>query len=110
MDISVKVVGQVTIVRPVGEIDSKTAPSFQEKVLSLVQAGSKILLNLSEVGFMSSAGLRVMLLTHRETAAKNAHIVLVGMCDDIKNSMSATGFLNFFTVCDTVEDGMEALQ
>ena len=100
----------VTIAQVAGEIDGKTAPAFQEQVLALIGQGGRILLDLQGVPFMSSAGLRVMLLTYRESTAKSAKMVLVGMRDEIRASMSATGFLRFFTACDTREAGLEALR
>lgn len=109
MDITVTTENGVAVAEISGEIDGKSAPAFQEKILQLVSQGGKVLLDLRQVPFMSSAGLRVMLLTYRESTAKSAKMVLVGMRDEIRASMSATGFIRFFTVCDTREAGMEAL-
>ena len=110
MEIAVATENGVTVAEISGEIDGKSAPEFQEKILQLVAQGGKVLLDLRQVPFMSSAGLRVMLLTYRESTAKSAKMVLVGMRDEIRASMSATGFIRFFTVCDTREAGMEALR
>ena len=110
MEIAVATENGVTVAEITGEIDGRSAPVFQEKVLLLITQGGRILLDLRSVPFMSSAGLRVMLLTYRESTAKSAKMVLVGMKPEIKSSMSATGFLRFFTVCDTREAGMEALR
>jgi anti-sigma B factor antagonist len=110
MDITVATENGITVAEITGEIDGKTAPAFQEKIISLIAQGGRILLDLRNVPFMSSAGLRVMLLTYRESTAKSAKMVLVGMRDEIRASMSATGFLRFFTACDTREAGMEALR
>jgi anti-sigma B factor antagonist len=108
MDIDVKTVGQVTVVRIVGDIDGKTAPQVQEQVLPLVKPDSKILLDMSQVGYMSSAGLRLLLSTYRQVTSNNASIVLAGMNEDIQDTMSATGFLRFFTIHDTVDAGLTA--
>jgi len=109
MEINVKSIGQVTVVEISGDIDSNTAPQAQERVLPLVQPGSKMLLDMSGVEYMSSAGLRVLLSTYRHIARQNGGIVLVGLGEEIKDTMSVTGFLNFFTTRDTVDEGLQAL-
>jgi anti-sigma B factor antagonist len=109
MEINVKSVGQVTVVEIAGDIDSNTAPHAQERILPLVQQGSKILLDMSGVEYMSSAGLRMLLSMYRQISRGNGSIVLVGLGEEIKDTMSVTGFLNFFTTRDTVEEGLQAL-
>ena len=96
--------GGIVFIEPVGDIDGKTAPEFQDRVLGLVQPLARIVLNLKQVAFMSSAGLRSVLLIYREAKSKNAKVVLVDVNNDIRGSMSATGFLPFFILCDSVPD------
>jgi anti-sigma B factor antagonist len=109
MEINVKAIGQVTVVEVAGEIDSNTAPQAQERILPLAQPGSKLLLDMSAVGYMSSAGLRVLLSTYRQVSRQNGSMVLVGLAEEIQDTMSITGFLNFFTIRDTVDEGLKAL-
>ena len=66
-------------------------------------------MDLSHVGFMSSAGLRVMLLLHRQVSGGNGQVVLVGLSDEIKDTMTATGFLKYFTTTNTVDAGLATL-
>jgi len=109
MEINVKSIGQVTVVEIAGDIDSNTAPQAQERVLPLVQPGSKILLDMSGVEYMSSAGLRILLSMYRQISRGDGGIVLVGLGEEIKDTMSVTGFLNFFMTRDTVDEGLQAL-
>jgi anti-sigma B factor antagonist len=109
MEINVKSIGQVTVVEIAGDIDSNTAPQAQEQVLPLVQPGSKVLLDMSGVEYMSSAGLRMLLSMYRQISRGDGGIVLVGLGEEIKDTMSVTGFLNFFTTRDTVDEGLQAL-
>jgi len=109
MEINVKSIGEVTVVEISGDIDSNTAPQTQEQVLPLAQPGSKILLDLNGVEYMSSAGLRMLLSMYRQISRGSGGIVLVGLGEEIKDTMSITGFLNFFTTRDTVDEGLQAL-
>ncbi len=108
MEVQVKPYGDATVVEASGDVDGSTAPQLQEQVLAVAQPGCRLLLDLSNVDYMSSAGLRVMLLLHRQITGKGK-VVLVGLNDDIKSTMSATGFLKFFTTADTLDSGKTAL-
>lgn len=110
MEINVKMTGQVTVVELQGEIEGKTAPLVQEQVLPLLQPGAKVLLNLTGVPYMSSAGLRMMLSTYRQATSNKARVALIGLSQEIQETMSATGFLRFFTLYDTVEAGLEGMK
>lgn len=109
MEINVKSSGQVTVVEVAGDIDSNTAPQAQERILPLVQPAAKILLDMRGVEYMSSAGLRMLLSMYRQVSRQSGNIVLVGLAEDIKDTMSVTGFLNFFTTRDTLDEGLKAL-
>ena len=106
MQIDIREDGGVALVEPVGDIDGKTAPEFLDAVLNLVKPKSRAVLNMGGVAFMSSAGLRSMLLIYQQAKSKDAKVVLAGVNSNILKSMSATGFLTFFAVADTVQDAM----
>lgn len=109
MQVDVHTEAGATVVEPSGDIDGKTAPDFQAQILALIQPHAQLVLNLARVPFMSSAGLRSMLLVYREAKAKDARVVLTDVNEDIRNSMAATGFLSFFTVRDHVQDALHAV-
>lgn len=109
MQVDVRDDGGIVLVEPVGDIDGKTAPDFQEQLLAQVRPAARIVLSLARVPFMSSAGLRSMLLIYREAKARDARLVLAEVNKDIRNSMSATGFLSFFVVRDSVPDAMREM-
>lgn len=110
MEINIKTIEQVTVVEVIGDIDGKTAPEVREQVSVQIQSGTKMILDMSRVDYMSSAGLRMLLATYRQVTSSDGRVVLVRVSEEIQDTMSMTGFLRFFTVCETVEDGLEALQ
>jgi anti-sigma B factor antagonist len=110
MDIAIRTVDDVTVVEMAGELDAMTAPAAQLQLLSLVKPGCRILLDMTNVSYMSSAGLRMLLSTYRQLSSNNGRIVLVGVAEDIRDTMLATGFLNFFIIYETLDMGLEALQ
>ena len=110
MDINIKTIEQVMVVEIAGDIDGKTAPEIREQVSTQIQPGVKMILDMSQVGYMSSAGLRMLLATYRQVTSNDGRVVLAGVVEEIQDTMSMTGFLRFFTVCETVEAGLEALK
>jgi anti-sigma B factor antagonist len=106
MQVDIRNDGGIVFIEPVGDIDGKTAPELHDTVRKLVLPQARIVLNMERVAFMSSAGLRTMLLIYREAKSKGAKVVLTGVNNDIRGSMSATGFLAFFVVVDGVQDAI----
>jgi anti-sigma B factor antagonist len=109
MEIEIREKQNVTIVTLSGELQRQTAPGIQEKILPLVAPDCKILLDMSNVSYMSSAGLRLLLLFYRTIEDQHGHIILTNLQEMIQDTMSITGFLEFFTAYDTVEEGIAAL-
>jgi anti-sigma B factor antagonist len=111
MHVNVSTLEDVTLVSLAGEIDASTAPAVQREILALATGnGMRLLLDMNGVTFMSSAGLRMLLVTYRHLAASQGRVVLVGLSDDLAETMAITGFLNFFATRQTVDAGLEALR
>jgi len=110
MQIDVKKDGAVSIVTIEGAVDGKTAPEAQGKITPLLQPNSAVILDMSKVNYMSSAGLRTLLLVYRQSSAQNSRLALVGVSEEVKDVMSMTGFLKFFTLCSNIEEGKQAVQ
>ena len=109
MNININNQSSVTIAEIEGEIDANTAPLIQEKVSPLFTPQSQLLLNLTDVEYMSSAGLRILLTFHRYATANDCQFVLVGLSEEIADVMKITGFINFFTTYNTVEEALKTL-
>ena len=88
MEIIVTPTATVTTVEVSGDIDSSTAPLAQQKIMSLVNPSCKILLDMRQVEYMSSAGLRMLLFLYRAISSGGGQVAVVGLSDDIKETMS----------------------
>jgi anti-sigma B factor antagonist len=92
-----------------GSLDGKTAPEVREQLRPFLAANSKLILDLTKVDYLSSAGLRLLLLLYRELTARKGKIVLLGVSEDIRTVMSHTGFLNFFTLVNSEAEAVKAV-
>ncbi len=110
MNIELEEIDGVTVATLFGELDGRTAPIVQEKLLALPQPNGKALLDMSGVSYISSAGLRALLMLYRQMAANDGRVALAGLQENIKDVMIVTGFLEFFDDYDTLEQGLAALQ
>ena len=110
MEINSRAVGLVMVVDIAGVIDAKSVLQAQEQLLALVRPGSKLLLDLRRVTYMSSSGLRMLLSVYRQVSANNGSIALAEASDEIKEDMAVTGFLRYFSIYDSLDEGLAALQ
>ena len=77
--------------------------------MPLVTPGAKVVLDLAAVPYMSSAGLRLLLSIYRQITAQAARSPWPAVVDEIKDTMSVTGFLKFFVVHDTVAEAVASI-
>jgi anti-sigma B factor antagonist len=99
----------VAIVELMGDIDGSNASKVQAEVLPVAESNRRMILDMTQVPYMSSAGLRMLLSVYRQVLAKEGKVVLVGLAEELQDTMSVTGFLDFFTTCNTLDEGCEAL-
>jgi anti-sigma B factor antagonist len=106
MEINIKNLEDIKVVELIGDVDASTAAGVQQEIMPLTESNRKILLDMTQVPYMSSAGLRMLLSLYRRATAKDSKLVLVGLSEDLQDTMSVTGFLDFFTTGETLEAGL----
>jgi anti-sigma B factor antagonist len=109
MKVTISSEAGITRVELEGSIDGKTAPQVREELQPALEKAQRLILDMSRVDYLSSAGLRLILLLYREFTARNGKLVLVGISPDIRAVMSHTGFLTFFTVVDSQQEALRAV-
>jgi len=110
MNIELEKVDGITVATLFGDLDGRTAPLVQEKLLTLPKADGKALLDMSGVSYISSAGLRSLLMLYRQMTANDGRVALIGLTENIRDVMAVTGFLEFFDNYGTLQEGLAALQ
>jgi len=99
----------ITLIELIGDIDGGTAPLMQADILAAAEPNIQMILNMTQVSYLSSAGLRMLLSVYRQVSAQSGQVVLVGLMEEIQDTMNVTGFLEFFTVADTPESAFTLL-
>ncbi|RKT03619.1 anti-sigma B factor antagonist [Streptomyces sp. 3211.6] len=85
-----------TVLVATGEINSETSGTLLETLLPLVREGRALRIDLTAVTYVSSAGLRTLLVVYREAQHAGVAVTLYGVSEEVRFVMSATGFLDFF--------------
>jgi anti-sigma B factor antagonist len=107
--INIETVQEIIVVKLEGDLDGLAAPVAQQRLLPLVKAGCKMAVVMNDVTYMSSAGIRMLLSVYRHGSTAGAHIVLVGIQDQIRAVLQTVGLLPFFTICATSDDAVKHL-
>lgn len=81
-----------------GIIDSTTAPDFETEMMDACGKTKDLVVNFAKVDFISSAGLRVLLLTQKKLAAAAGKMSLVNVNDDVREVFELTGFVNVLNI------------
>ena len=79
-----------------GRIDTVTSADL-EKAIAECSAASEIVLDFAKVDYISSAGLRVILATHKAFSAKDG-LSLINVCDAILSIFEVTGFKDIINI------------
>jgi anti-sigma B factor antagonist len=109
MQIDVRSERGVVVVGLEGELTWGTIPEAQPRILGAAPPGCKLALDLSRVRYLSSAGLRLLLVVYRTVTAQGGRVVLIGLSEDLADTMALTGFLDFLPHRDTLEAGVAEL-
>lgn len=90
------------LVKALGRIDSQTAPQLEEAFGAITDDGRfRIVFDMSDVEFMSSAGLRAMISTQKTCKRWNrGQLVLASVPERIYETLDLTGFVPLFTFFD----------
>ena len=75
-----------------GRLDTKTAPELEEKINKMIEQVSSIFMDFTELEYISSAGLRVLLRTHKAMKAKKGSLVIRGANEEVREVFTITGF------------------
>ncbi len=91
--------GKWQILQVAGRVDSLTAPQLDEAFKRLIDDGGRWLkLDLSEVKYLSSAGLRVLLATLKRVRALTGDLQLYSPRDNVRDVLKISGFSSLFTI------------
>ncbi len=87
------------VVRLVGRLDTAAAQDVSKALEPLAEvADGTIIMDCSQMSYISSSGLRIFLTVRKEAAAKGGRVIVRDLPDSISQVFMMTGFLNLFEI------------
>lgn len=82
----------------IGRIDANTSEDLQQEILLNFQKTKKLILDFGQVDYISSAGLRALLIGQKTAESKNAGMILCNVSELVLNVLTMTGFSTILTI------------
>ena len=80
-----------------GRLDPAAAPQVESELKPLMEASGKdVILDCTDLSYISSSGLRIFLSILKTVKPKGSHVFITGMNSDLRNVFTMTGFINLF--------------
>ena len=93
MDLVVTEMKRSHLVHIAGRVDSSNAPQLQEKLAALVKGGARnLVINMKDVSFLSSAGLRTLLSTLQAAKKQGGDVRLSEVSEPVARVLELTSF------------------
>lgn len=100
---------EILFLNPVGRIDTTTSGDFQSKSLALIQNETKVALDFSKVNYISSAGLRAILVLAKELNKSNGKFLIFEMNSSIKDIFDMAGFSSIIKIVAGKDDAIDEI-
>ncbi len=81
-----------------GRIDTNTSPELQRSILQAFQKGNEVIVDLAQVDYVSSAGLRALLIGQKTASSKGGSMKLTNVCEAVMKVFAMTGFAQMLTI------------
>ena len=109
MEINTASLNTVTAVTVKGRVDSTTADKLRTHLASVIQSGcARLVIDLKEVAYISSAGFRTLLITARSVDQAKGKLVLCGVAGEVKRLFDIASFTELFTIMPNQDDAVTA--
>jgi anti-anti-sigma factor len=110
MEIEHRVENQVLVFAIKGRLDAATAPVAEESIKeTMAEDTNRLLFDLSELEYLSSGGLRVILGAAKEIRRREGKVALAALTQYVYEIFEVSGFTAMIPIKDTVEEGLKDL-
>ena len=97
MTIVVKRNAEEIVIKLGGRLDTTTAPTLDKTVSEDISENQNLVLDLKDLEYISSAGLRVLLAAQKKLQ-KNGSMKLKNVCEEVMDVLEMTGFADILVI------------
>ena len=99
MEVKITTEDKVTTAFLIGRLDTPASQDVSNELEPLMaDATGTIVLDCTEMSYISSSGLRIFLSLRKAAASQGGKIIVKNISDDIRQVFMMTGFLNLFEI------------
>ena len=99
MQININTQGNETVATLIGRLDTPASIELAEQFDILAgKAGGTVVLDCTQLEYISSSGLRLFLTLRKAAATKGGKVIVRGINSDVRSVFMITGFLNLFEI------------
>lgn len=111
MEIAVDQIGSIAVATvPVDELDVSNAGEFKRDIAPVLQANTRLVLDLSRLRFVDSSGLGAMVSCLRQLSAKSGDLKLCGMSKQVRGLFELVRMHRIFDIYGTKEEAVHAFE
>lgn len=93
-----------------GRLDAVTAPDYERQVRELLDGGeTRLVIDFERLDYISSAGLRALLVTSRLLQSKGGLLRFANVRGDVRSVFDMSGFATMFRVAESVAEALSAV-
>ncbi len=101
--------GGVGVLKVDGSIDAHVAPQFDKELKSLLAQTKKIVIDVSGLEYIATAGLGVLMASFNDAHSHGGNLVISGMSTKIRKVFDTMGFSKVLKIFDTIDQAKSAL-
>ncbi|MBA4393853.1 MAG: anti-sigma factor antagonist [Desulfobacca sp.] len=91
-----------------GRLDAVTAPEVEKDLLQTITEGEKrFVMDLSELQYISSAGLRSLLVLAKKLKPEQGEILFTGLQGPVDEVFKISGFYSIFKIYDSLDEALQ---
>lgn len=110
MEIEISKKEKAVVVYVKGRLDAVTSPELEKKVIGLVDEGNNnFIINCNDLEYISSAGLRVILVVTKKLKSLNGKALLSNLKGVVKEVFNISGFTSILQICETEEEALNQI-
>lgn len=99
--------GSTLVIALTGRLDHQTCHACETEIIQRVKPGiSVMILDLRNLTYVASLGLRLILLLAKRVKQSGGRLVVCGLQPHVREVFEVSGFLSLFPICDTPEQAL----
>ncbi len=108
MDVQITQNSGVVVIKLDGRLDFNSSTEISSKLMETVEENKHIVIDMSKCSYVSSSGLRILLVLGKRAKQLGETIVLASLTYDVQDIMEMTGFGSIFHCYDSLDEAVNS--